>query len=100
MHKVTQLRAIVNAITQIVILLDVLLEEEAVGAIVNQPDLDRQVIPQRARHRSLRVATRIDNNRTRSTRLGLPQKRQLAQPALGGQLLQKSKPRPGFQLSV
>src|SRR5882672_10538860 len=62
MDKVTQLRAIGNAITQVVILLDVLLEEEAIGTIINQPDLDRQVIPQITRHWSLRVATTVEDN--------------------------------------
>src|SRR5207244_376658 len=75
-------------------------EQEAVGAVVNQPDLDRQVTLQTARHRSGLLVTGIDNNPTGSTRLGLPQSRQVAQIPSDGQLLQKCNALTSFQLAV
>ena len=46
LDKVAQLRAVRDAVAQVVVTLDVLLKENAIDPVVDQPELKRQVIAQ------------------------------------------------------
>ena len=69
--KIAQLRAVGHLVAEIVVTLDILPEQKAVGAVVEQLQLNREIIADRAGNRTLRIALFVEHRRTRTQFLGL-----------------------------
>src|ERR1017187_7660019 len=97
-HEIPELCPEGHLVTEIVVALNVLSKQTAVVAVVEQLQLDRKVIADRASERSLRIAELVPHRRTRTQLLG--RWRQPRQPPAFVQGLQEQETFPALQASV
>src|SRR6266568_693205 len=96
--KITQVRAVGHLVAEIMITLDILAKQKAVGAVVEQLQLNREVIADRAGNRTLRIALFVEHRRTRTQLLRL--QRQPGKPSAFVQGLKEEVTFPALQSSV
>src|SRR6266567_1884610 len=96
--KITQVRAVGHLVAEIMITVDILAKQKAVGAVVEQLQLNREVIADRAGNGTLRIALFVEHCRTRTQLLRL--QRQPGKPSAFVQGLKEEVTFPALQSSV